>query len=144
LDIFLDSNILFDAVEITRTQTLLNRVINSGNKLMTSITVMGEVLAVCISEQRRDEMEKILDICSQLGIEYLLPEPLLRSCCFCMDELDPTNRVSSTDRTHLAYAKVGECDYFLTTDEDLQHFSLAPCDLGKKRIITPDELRSIL
>lgn len=146
LKISLDTCILFDALSDTRIETLLRRLVNDGNELYVPLTVAGELVAVCLQEKRRNELFDILNLCGSLGVQYLIPRTLLRECCMCIDEVDDRLTVSSSDRTHLAYAKAWESDYFLTTDQELCKIPMAICDSDFKhnRVISPDGMRGIL
>lgn len=146
MKISLDTCILFDAISDKRTETLLRRLVNDGNELFIPLTVAGELVAVCLQEKRRNELFDILNLCGSLEVQYLIPRTILRECCMCIDETDDRLTVSSTNRTHLAYAKAWESDYFLTTDQRLWKIAMAPCDLefGHNRVVSPEGLREIL
>ncbi len=156
MKIFLDSTVLFDAIENSkegrRFKTLLNHAINDKHILVTSLTVYGEIVQVCIRDNRSDDLHDMLDLIGGLDIQCWLPNPQLRDCCKCLDKHDKENRVGLSDRTHLAYSTSYDDDYFVTSDENLQHFPLDKCKCkrcGKKnniskKLISPEQLRNIL
>ncbi|MFO7676875.1 MAG: type II toxin-antitoxin system VapC family toxin [Thermoplasmatota archaeon] len=156
MKIFLDSTIFFEAVaknsEASRLKTLLRHAVNDKHILVTSLTVYGEIVQVCIRDDRDNDLKDILKLIADLDIQCWLPNPLLRDCCKCLDKKDKENRVGLSDRTHLAYSMSYGDDYFLTLDKDLLHFPIdrckcKRCDIhkdNKEKIISPKELRKIL
>ena len=149
LRIFLDADIFFDLAEEKRNiKSLINHLINDGHVLVTSITVMGEIVLVCIRDnEKTKDLHKIIDLLHFYDIRFLIPNSLLRECCRCLDRIDPNDRVPKTDKTHLAYAIAYNVNYFLTTDLKLQVFNLPEdCQLfsKNKRIVSPAELRKRL
>ena len=147
MKIFLDACTLFDAQEDIRVYSLLRRVKNTGNELLTSITVLGEILALCLDKQDRDMLHGITGMLSELDVKVAHSVESLRNCCLCIEENDPDKRFSPNDKTHAAYALVYGCDIFLTTDGDMnKHFSLIEgCPLGDNlRILNYEGLRKVL
>jgi len=149
LDIFLDTSILIDAIEDTKLKSLLNHAKNKGYILVTSLTVYGELIAVCNRKNIRDELIEILDLIKQFDIQCSLPNSQLRECCKCLDKMDKDMRVNISDRTHLAYSMAYDDDYFLTNDQHLWHFPLHKFKCGKAtktegKIISPGKLKEIL
>ena len=147
--IFLDADIFFDlAAEKRNIKSLINHLVNDGHILVTSITVMGEIVLVCVRDNEKNkDLHKIIDILHFYDIRFLIPNSLLRECCLCLDATDSDDRVAKTDKTHLAYAVAYDVDYFLTTDLKLQAFNPkvdCPFFSKKKRIISPSELRKQL
>ena len=147
--IFLDADIFFDLVAEKRNiKPLINHLVNDGHVLVTSITVMGEVVLVCVRDKEKTKnLHKIVDLLHSYDIRFLIPNSLLRECCRCLDQIDPDDRVPKTDKTHLAYAIAYNVDYFLTTDLKLQTFNLPEDCLfssKNKRIVSPAELRKSL
>jgi len=149
LNIFLDSTVLFDAIDQkTRILTILQHAKNAGHQLTTSLTVYGEIVWVCQRDKRPNDIHLILNLINHLNILCWTPSIQLRECCKCLDKMDKQNRVGPSDRTHLAYAVSYNDDFFVTSDKDLVHF---PFDTNKCRkcgkhtkIISPDQLKSIL
>ena len=123
----------------------MNRVKNNGDELITSITVLGEIFSVCMQEQRHNDLNEIASECSRLGVKYAHSNEPLRTCCYCLEHNDKQKRLTPNDKTHLAYAIVYDCDYFLTTDMDLSR--IVPPDncylVEKLKIIDYDGLRKI-
>lgn len=144
MNIAVDTCILLDAIDDKRTETLLNHLVNAKHTVSVPLTVAGELLTVCLTEQRKDDLNKVVDLCVRLDAEYLMPRPELRGCCACMDSTDDRKHTSITDRTHIAYAKAWESDYFLTTDKEILGLPPAQCDPGSNRVIDPDALRELL
>ncbi len=156
MKIFLDSTVFFDAIEKnkdgTRLKTLLRHAINDDHILVTSLTVYGEIVQVCIRDNRDNDLKDILKLIVDLDVQCWLPNPLLRDCCKCLDKHDKENRVGLSDRTHLAYSMSYGDEYFLTSDDNLLHFPVNKCkckrcgvkkeNIGK--IISPNKLREIL
>ncbi len=122
LRIFLDADIIFDLSEEKKNiPSLINHLTNDGHILLTSITVLGEIVLVCMRDKK--DLHKIIDIIQRTDIHFLIPNALLRECCICLDELDKIDIIPKTDKTHLAYAIANNVDYFLTTDKKLLNFS---------------------
>jgi predicted nucleic acid-binding protein len=156
LNIFLDTNILFDASEEnsagTRLKTLLTHAINDNHILTTSLTVHGEVIQVCMRDNKDDDLHNILGVIRELDVQCWLPDPQLRNCCKCLDKVDKDHRVDLSDRTHLAYSISNGDDYLLTSDGAFLHFPIQKCKCRrcKRRsdnmlsIISPDQLRNLL
>lgn len=64
--VFLDADMLFDSVNDLRTRTLLRRIKNAGHDIILPVSVLGEIMLVCISEDRGNDLLKIRDTCSEL------------------------------------------------------------------------------
>lgn len=149
MNITLDADILFDAVSDRATKTLLHHLINAGHSLFAPLTVLGEVMLVSMSDDRKYEaMYNIVFLCRELSIKFQIPSQKLRQCCMCIDAVDEHNRLQFTDKTHLGYASASASDYFLTTDKLLRRFRY-PCETvdgcGSAPVcISPDGIRELL
>ena len=126
--------------------------INDGHLLTTSLTVYGEVIQVCMRDNRDDDLHNILGIIREFDVQCWLPDPQLRDCCKCLYKVDKDNRVGLNDRTHLAYSTSNGDDYFLTSDGPFLHFLIQKCKCRRcrrksdnaLRIISPYQLRNLL
>lgn len=143
MNIFLDADCLFDAIKFTSVQNTIDHAINAGHKVYVPLTVLGEILLVCINDDRSSDLNDILNFCKQRDILFRVPNEKLRECCVCIDEADNRNKLNYTDKTNLAYATANDADYFLTTDKKLLHNFDYPCSEGTA-IITYDDLKNIL
>ncbi len=54
--VFLDADVLFDSVTDSRTSTLLRRIKNAGHEIILPSSVLGEIMLICISEDRVDDL----------------------------------------------------------------------------------------
>ena len=148
LRIFLDSDILFNLAENKRGITqLVNRLVNTDHTLLTSITVLGEIVFICmVKKEKKKDLHKIVDVLNSYIINFLIPNSQLRLCCVHMDRIDPHDRIGKTDKTHLAYAIAYGVDYYLTEDKQLLKLSpVKVCPfLDEKRIVSPPMLKKIL
>ena len=139
--IFLDSCILFGAVEDRKLERLLHRCKNLGFELHTSISVIGETFAICLEEHRQKELHEIVDICETLGIRYghawhdfdVIYRDILVQ--------DSDMRIHPNDFMHLAHACYVHADIFLTTDGPIRASRTIN---GLIRVMAPDELRAEL
>ena len=129
--VYLDANVLFDSVDSSKTKNLLRRLKNAGHSLVISLSVLGEVLLICITEDRQDDLIEIRNTCAELKPDYVTPLKQSRICTLCMDKFDKRG-YNLTDKTHIAYtlahsalSEDSEC-YFLTTDRYLMEMRL-PC-----------------
>lgn len=146
LSFFLDSCILFDAIEDSNVKSTLRHCINDGHSIFTSLTVMGEIVMVSFNKNRRMDLNKILDLCGELDVNFLTPNLYLRACCACIDQYLEEEDVygsSPEDRTHLAYANVYHCDYFVTSESETKTLKI-PCKESPTSIISINEMKSIL
>lgn len=157
LKFFLDAEILIDSVEDNRkgreVYKKLRHIKNKDHVLVTSITVLGEIILVCMRDNRLDDLKNIIDMIAELGMTYYVPNNLLRDCCKCVDKLDKYNKTGSTDRTHLAYSLNYDDDYFITNDNEVLKLKIENIKCNKKcdknnctsnKIITPKDLKKIL
>lgn len=151
MDFFLDANILFQSIVSDKIKSQVKHIINTNNRTVSSITVLGETIAICIGEKRVKDLDNIIDLNHELKPVYHFPSHKLRECCRCLDTLDPTDRCSVTDKTHLAYAIANGSDYFITTDKNLLKFPVNKCNCKEKcdmkslkKIITTKDILSIV
>lgn len=143
MNIFLDTTCLFDAIENSSIRNTLDHAINAGNTLYVPLTALGEILLVCINENRSNDLNSILSFCRERDILFRVPSEKLRECCMCIDEADKRNALDYTDKTNLAYATANDADYFLTTDKKMLHnFNFECSDVTK--IIDYNGLRKFL
>jgi predicted nucleic acid-binding protein len=142
--VFLDADIFIDLLEKEQEiRTLLHHLTNKKHVLITSLTVMGELVLVCKRDGK--DLHKIIDLFDEFDIRFVIPNEQLRSCCMHLDEIDVANWIPYTDKTHLAYAIANDATYFLTTDKKLQKFDLNDCDVfSKDKIVSPEEIRRLL
>ena len=139
--IFLDSCILFGAVEDRRLERLLHRCRNLGLELHTSISVIGETFALCLEEHRRNELHEIVEICEALDIRYGHGWHDFDKIYRMVLAVESDVRIHPNDYIHLAHACYVQADIFLTTDMPVHQSRNIGLLL---RVLTPDELRSEL
>ena len=151
LDFFLDANTLFESIISTKVKNQINHIQNTNNQAVSSITVLGETIAICIGEKRTKDLDNIIDLNRDLKLIYHFPTHKLRDCCTCLDKLDPTDFCSITDKTHLAYAIANKADYFVTSDKDLLKFPINKCQCKEKcdmknlkKIITTKDILNVV
>lgn len=139
--VFLDSCILFGAVEDRRLERLLHRCKNLGFQLHTSVSVIGETFALCLEEHRREELHEIVDICEALDIKYGHGwhdfDIIYRDVVGKVSD----QRIHPNDYIHLAHACYIQADIFLTMDVPI-HVSTRVNEMI--RVMYPDELRAEL
>lgn len=149
MNITLDANILFNATNEHRTNTLLHHLVNDLHSLFVPLTVLGEVMLVSMRDDKKHEtMYDTVSLCRELSIRFQIPSQKRRQCCMCIDDVDKYNRLQFTDKTHLGYASASATDYFLTTDRPLLKFKY-PCETvdgcGSAPIcISPTDIRRLL
>ena len=156
--IFLDAGVLFDSVHDNRIRTLLHRIKNAGNEVIVPASVLGEIMLVCISEERMNDLLCMGNICSELETSFAVSSEQFKVCNICLEKFD-NRSFNITDKEHLAhvlaYSSFFEDDgdnYFLTTDLYLLDFKLPCSDKGRCcglfgrsnpiKIIDVDEMRS--
>ena len=151
MDFFLDANILFECIISSKVKSQIKHILNTGNRSVSSITVLGETIAICIGEKRTNDLDNIIDLNHELKLLYHFPTHKLRECCACLDRIDPTDFCSVTDKTHLAFAIVNNADYFVTMDNALLKFPIEKCKCKEKcewgtikGIITTKQLLTII
>jgi len=166
--IFLDTFILFEAIEYKEIREFLRKLRNLGHYLCTSISVLGEFFQVCINKNKSpDILREVYELLRELEVAILFPSlrrpfidsklqviwwlPQVRICCRCIDEYykDKSRRPSPSDITHLAYAAADNIDFFLTSKGELEKFysypdSSTPCRTNKPKVVDIDMLRKAL
>ncbi len=158
--VFLDAGVLFDSVDDLRIRTLLRRIKNAGHEIIVPVSVLGEIMLVCISEERMNDLLGIGNICSELETSFAVSSEQFKVCNICLENFDKRS-FNITDKEHLAhilaYSSFFEDNgdnYFLTTDLYLLDFKLPCNDPGRScgrfrcpnpvKILDADEMRSIL
>lgn len=86
--VFLDAGVLFDSVHDTRVRTLLWRIKNAGNELIVPASVLGEIMLVCISEERMNELLGIGNACSELETSFAVSSERFKVCNICLEKFD--------------------------------------------------------
>jgi predicted nucleic acid-binding protein len=140
--IFLDSTVFFKCLEDSTYKGHLRHIKNDGHILVTSITVMGETIAECLTGDIR-KVYDIIELLKEIDVNFIHPPPitdrpnrsLLRDCCQCLDAAVEDKGVygsSLTDRTHLAYAVAYGCDFFLTSGREPSALKLIDKDCPNK------------
>lgn len=158
--VFLDAGVLFDSVNNSRVRTLLWRIKNAGNELIVPASVLGEIMLVCVSEERMNELLGIGNTCSELETSFAVSSEQFKICNICLEKFDKRS-FNITDKEHLAHVLAyssffedGEDNYFVTTDLYLLNFKL-PCSDPEKscgrfkrqipiEIVDIEEMRSLL
>lgn len=135
--VFLDADVLFDSVTDSRTSTLLRRIKNAGHEIILPSSVLGEIMLICISEDRVDDLLCIRNICSELKPLFIVSLEQSAICNLCLRDFDKRS-FNRTDKDHLAHSLAyssafhdGKENYFLTTDRYLLDMML-PC-VGQRR-----------
>ncbi len=129
MKVFLDSCIFFKCLDDHYYKRTVKHLQNDGHELITSITVAGEILSVCFKKDDISKLKQIIDFWTDINCQIAHPPQLpederhsqLRICCMCLDNAFVEEKrygSSLTDRTHLAYAIVYDCDYFFTTGRE--------------------------
>ncbi len=143
----IDTSILFDALKDTQIKRSLHHLKNNGHDIVVPLTVAGELVMQGIQEGKIDQFYEIIDILKEIDVEFLIPTPLLRDCCNCIDiHIDTTGVYgsSSMDRTHLAYSIAHDCDFYITKRSEVRTLKIPDdCDT-KLKIIAPDEIKKII
>jgi hypothetical protein len=85
--VFLDADVLFNSVNDLRTRTLLHRIKNAGHDIILSVSVLGEIMLVCISEDRERDLLSIRNICSELKPNFVVSLDQFRTCKLCLKKL---------------------------------------------------------
>lgn len=141
-------------MEDSDTERTLNHLYNDGHQLVVSLTVLGELIATCIPDNK-EVLDNILHIYSINETQVLIPNPQLRECCKCIqDHLTDNGRygASATDITHFAYAVANQCNYYVTSPSEVRTLD-APCGYGEAhadcedpppRIVSLKQLRAEL
>lgn len=124
----------------------LRHIANAGHSLLTSITVVGEMVSVSLEKDTFD-LSRGVEILRSLGIRILFPIPDIRRVCILVDaEMESLGRYGSsvTDRTHFAYALTSECDYYVTSQGETRTLAV-PANLNVNTSVTTlDDLVSEL
>jgi hypothetical protein len=139
--VFLDSCILFEAVENRRLERLLHRCKNLGLELQTSITVIGEVFSICLQQHRRSELFEIIEICEALELHYGHGWYDIGKLYETVFEKISDYRIHPNDYAHLCHAYYMEADVFLTTDNPILENRMVK---EFTRPVSPDGLRAEL
>lgn len=147
LTVSIDTFLLFDALKDSQVRRILNHLKNNNHEVVVPLTVAGELVMQGIQERKIKQFYAIIEILKEIDAIFLIPNPLLRDCCSCIDdylEEKGTYGSSTTDRTHLAYSIAHNCDYFLTSKSETKTLR-TPEDCGTKlKITTADGIRKIL
>ncbi|MDK2915487.1 MAG: hypothetical protein PWR25_44 [Euryarchaeota archaeon] len=147
--VFLDTDILFLAIEDADCRTIINHIANhSRYQLVTSITVLGETLFKTMEYNKGDAF--IVSFLSSLkawDTEIMFPDESVSQLCYCMSkDYEDTRMIGQkTDKVHLAYAMSQGCEFFLTHDDGLIRYKipdrLAGVNFFKPLTLTPEEFR---
>lgn len=161
----IDADIFFFSVS-QKSETLTKRDINpneiknflfhlSGHpdiSLCVPISVLGEVVIICVEGERkgskgkhdREELHKLIDIWSALDISFLHPNEAVATTCYNLYNHSGfrDSRVKPADLVHLGYAMAYDVDYFITTDKILRAYRI-PREF-KTKVLHPREAQSIL
>lgn len=140
--LFLDTSVFFQCVERPQLGTILEHAINSGYRVRTSISVLGEALSQM--HEKENAMEYITQLNQALDdwrITVLFPNDYVRVLCYQMGEEEIDSRMirEPTDRTHLAYAMAYYSDYFLTSDKNLTKYRV-PSKMQEAGFVKPETL----
>lgn len=145
LIIGIDTCILFNALEDNQIRRTLNHLKNTNHEIVIPLTVAGELVMQGIQEGKFDQFYKIIELLKEIDATFLIPNPILRDCCFCIDKyLEKNGRSSTTDRTHLAYSIAHDCDYYLTTKSETRTLGIPKeCD-RKIKIMDIDKIKTAI
>lgn len=147
LTVSIDTSLLFDALKDSQVRRTLNHLRNNNHEVVVPLTVAGELMMQGIQEGKIKQFYEIIEILKEIDATFLIPNPLLRDCCSCLDdclEEKGTYGSSTTDRTHLAYSIAHNCDYFITSKSETKTLRI-PDDCGTElKITTADGIRKIL
>ena len=147
--VLLDSCIFFECVEDPRNQTIINHAIHRGFKIVTPITVIGEVIDQMRTKPDRTEyILSFINLYEEWDVSSLYPDPVVAELCYHLANLNVDPRLEKTDRVHLGYAIAYGCDYFITSDTNLRKHRI-PSKLEsegfyKPETLTLDEFKDIL
>lgn len=145
--ISIDTSILFDALNDTQIRRTLRHLKNNKHEVVVPLTVAGELVMQGIQEGKIKQFYEIIEILKEIDAVFLIPNPLLRDCCSCIDgylEEKGTYGSSTTDRTHLAYSIAHSCDFYVTVKSETKTLRI-PDDCGTDlNITTIDGIRKIL
>ena len=144
--VFFDTCVLIDSAtpgrkgnERTRD---LQHLSNAGHSLVTSITVIGEMVHTSFKKDNFD-LHQGIDILKKLEFGVIFPLQGLREWCSIVDqEMDETGRYGSsiTDRTHFAYALTSRCDFYVTSKGETRTLKAPKEKGGLTKVVTMNEL----
>lgn len=135
--VFLDTCVFFDCIEKHSYLTIIKHALNLNFKIVTSITVIGEAIDQMREHNKRDHyISSFISLLDDLEIFTYYPDPVIAEICYRLATLDIDYRVEKTDRVHIGYAIANNCDYFLTSDTNLQNYRI-PHELEKVRFFKP-------
>ncbi len=145
LIIGVDTCILFDALGDNQIRRTLNHLKHTNHEIVVPLTVAGELVMQGIQEGKIDQFYEIIELLKEIDATFLIPNPILRDCCSCIDDyLEENGRSSTTDRTHLAYSIAHNCDYYLTTKSETRTLGVPKECETKLKITDIDKIKKIL
>ena len=97
--VFLDADILFNSVNDLRTRTLLHRIKNADHDIILSVSVLGEIMLVCISEDGKVIFSASENLCSELKPNFVVSLDQFRICKLCLNKFDSRSS-NPTDKDH--------------------------------------------
>jgi hypothetical protein len=118
--VFLDTCIFYDCLERETLQTIINHAINLRFSVVTSLTVVGEVIDQMRDHPKRNQfLHSFIGLLQSWQVMVLYPNIPVSVICFRLGDEGIDYRMENTDRVHLGYAIAYRCDFFLTSDKNL-------------------------
>lgn len=138
--IFLDSSPFFEYFEDNSIKRTINHISNDNHKMATSISVLGEVVQVCLNKYDINRLEEIISgFDTSFNLEILIPTSVeteypseTLECRKCIEDYFLNKNIygsSASDRNHLSYAAAYRFDYFLTSGDETFALDLCEPDL---------------
>ncbi len=135
--VFLDTCVFFDSIEDHTCNTIIKHAYNLDFKIVTSITVIGEAIDQMREHDERDYyFSSFISLLDDWGVYTYYPDPVIAEICYRLSTLDIDYRVEKTDRVHIGYAIANGCDYFITSDSNLQKYRI-PRELESVNFFKP-------
>lgn len=142
----LDSCILIDCQDPKEdTISKLSHLIGTGHEIIAPLTVIGEVIHVCL-EKRLDVNDFVVNL-QKLNLRIIFPAPELRDWCRLVDEANDIGNnwgSSVTDRTHLAYAITHGANYFVTSHSEVKNLHVPHDAAAMIEVIDMDQVKAMM
>jgi predicted nucleic acid-binding protein len=145
--IFIDTCILIQCLEKKGDQVgrFLSHLTNAGHSLFTSISVVGEMIHICLKKHL--DHEHLVSIIERLRIEILFPASSYPSIMSAVEKTLAEKEIwgsSTTDRMHLIFAIIKSIDFFVTTSGEVRSLGGPYLDVHWPRVLSLQSLHDEL